>query len=190
MQSALVRTDSAAKPHNTTMSTTTTTATGPTTNTTMSTTTTTATGSTTMSTTTIATTTIGAATASLVDLTGDVRVIEKNTVAVSSRGSYICTLANLMVFLFYGDYKSTLTASAIASINQAIKDNENVKKKRKRDGYENFQVYEESKRLLGLMERSKEQTIPIILVGENEKTTNHLQINHVCPAREMIGDVL
>jgi len=117
------------------------------------------------------------------DLTGSVRTIEKNTVAASSRSSYLFQLANFMVFLYEDDHRAVLTANAIASIEKAIDVSNNAqkkkkkrvsnnaqKKKKKRVSTEEHDIYTESKRLLNAMERSNEESCPIILTDPSKLT--------------------
>ena len=51
---------------------------------------------------------------SLIDLTADLRTIERSTVSGASRTSYILMLANIVLFLYASaEYRNILTVTAI-----------------------------------------------------------------------------
>jgi hypothetical protein len=126
----------------------------------------------------------------VLDFTANVQTIERNTVASSSRASYISTLANFVVFLYTtAGYQKYLKQDAItATFDPAAKKDEDArkeadtanqkKKKRKRTAKKDTKtvkwshphLYDEAKRLLGLMNRSTPGACPINLTGDNRIT--------------------
>lgn len=56
----------------------------------------------------------------IIDLSGDVRTIQKHTTANSSRSSYNSTLCNFILFLYQNEqFRSILTATAITALDKA-----------------------------------------------------------------------